>query len=84
MQTSYWDSHGGGPTASKENGNQTFVQLVNEMVEDLNSGNRRVNFDGAEEVLGVDCMAEVCGFWKRPEGPDKPVKLEKSTKTGAR
>ncbi|THY55669.1 hypothetical protein D6C99_03084 [Aureobasidium pullulans] len=84
MQTSYWDSHGGGPTASKENGNQTFVQLVNEMVEDLNSGNRRVNFDGAEEVLGVDCMAEVCGFWKRPEGPDKPVKLERSTKTGAR
>jgi hypothetical protein len=83
MQTSYWDSHGGGPTASKVNGNQTFVQLVNEMVEDMNSGGNRVQFDGAGEVLGIDCMAEVCGFWKRPEGPDKPVVADKPVKVGA-
>jgi len=83
MQTSYWDSHGGGPTASKVNGNQTFVQLVNEMVEDMNSGGNRVQFDGAGEVLGVDCMAEVCGFWKRPEGPDKPAVADKLAKVGA-
>lgn len=66
LQTSYIERYGGGAESSAES--PTMARTIADMIEDMNGGGRRQTFEEAEEVLSIDCMHEVCAFWKRGLG----------------
>lgn len=63
LQTSYMDFYGGG-NAAVQTGGLTMMAFIGQMIEDMTAAPRRQNFEGAEEVIHVDCSREVCAFFK--------------------
>jgi len=62
LQTSYWDSYGGGEHVEK-----TFVNMVKESLDNMMSKNREKK-GAMTEVFSIDCMREVCAFTKQELG----------------
>ena len=71
LQTSYEDRFGGGK-AAQEPGKMSTIAFIQELLDDLNTGRGASGparkHPVSEEMVSVDCMQEICAFWKKDYG----------------
>jgi Methyltransferase domain len=65
LQTSYIDSWGGSSVTAV--GPNIMMGLVKELLDDLNVGHVEQKYDFSTDILGVECMREICAFTKKWE-----------------
>jgi hypothetical protein len=65
LQTSYIDSWGGSSVAAV--GPDVMMGVVKELLDDLNVGYVEQKYGFSVDMLGVDCMREICAVTKKGE-----------------